>query len=449
MKKKLGSGNGVGRKKSSTSSSSKGRSLLQTDTAVVTASASAAAAAEMAAEMAAKMELRRHQLHLLESSSRTQPWHRSSIFSVSSLGVVHPSPSSSSRTQPSSTENPNLHHATIYLTVATLHAQDRYQVHRCVSQLAIPLAVLLAILTINLAAICTPADYNTRPLDTIYSNFIDALPVGVGGRGKRLVVLDEMHKRDIFIRAAGGASITIRGVSENIPCDKGDRIRFKSDVLEFNQILLFLYIFSVTFVRCQSISELLNQKSAVQGKIPSGYFNALIDLSGDWLRDAADIKYLAFDGYFILLYYLHLTASPLVLQEEVKKSVPAQWDPTTLSRFIQTYGTHIVVGMAVGGQDVICVKQKHSSKISPDDLRRHLEDLGDFLFSDVRSPSLLQRQTADGKQKSSQDQGDTVDFSGPLISQMHIVHEILERHERHIRRTIQRLCKNDRTSSKR
>lgn len=30
---------------------------------------------------------------------------------------------------------------------------------------------------INLAAICTPADYNTRPLDTIYSNFIDALPV--------------------------------------------------------------------------------------------------------------------------------------------------------------------------------------------------------------------------------------------------------------------------------
>ncbi|CAI5521145.1 unnamed protein product [Closterium sp. Naga37s-1] len=32
-------------------------------------------------------------------------------------------------------------------------------------------------LTVNLAAICTPADYNTRPLDTIYSNFVDALPV--------------------------------------------------------------------------------------------------------------------------------------------------------------------------------------------------------------------------------------------------------------------------------
>ncbi|KAG6524675.1 hypothetical protein ZIOFF_014610 [Zingiber officinale] len=37
--------------------------------------------------------------------------------------------------------------------------------------------ILFSLQTINLAAICTPADYNTRPLDTIYSNFIDALPV--------------------------------------------------------------------------------------------------------------------------------------------------------------------------------------------------------------------------------------------------------------------------------
>ncbi|WZZ56833.1 hypothetical protein YC2023_056940 [Brassica napus] len=39
------------------------------------------------------------------------------------------------------------------------------------------LLFVFALQTINLAAICTPADYNTRPLDTIYSNFIDALPV--------------------------------------------------------------------------------------------------------------------------------------------------------------------------------------------------------------------------------------------------------------------------------
>ncbi|KAJ7957296.1 MACPF domain-containing protein [Quillaja saponaria] len=197
-----------------------------------------------------------------------------------------------------------------------------------------------------------------------------------GVEGGRLVVLDEVNKRDILI--PGG--ITIKGVSENIRCDKGDRTRFKSDVLEFNQM-----------------SELLNQKSSLQGKVPSGYFNAIFGLSGDWFRDVEDTKYLAFDGYFISLYYLHLTASPLILQDEVKKSVPAQWDPASLSRFIQMYGTHIIVGMAVGGQDLICVKQKHSSPITPADLRRHFEDLGDSLFSDTGSPLLLQRKMRDSK----------------------------------------------------
>ncbi|CAN6452286.1 unnamed protein product [Victoria cruziana] len=48
--------------------------------------------------------------------------------------------------------------------------------------------VKMADLTINLAAICTPADYNTRPLDTIYSNFIDALPVKIcSENNKRLI----------------------------------------------------------------------------------------------------------------------------------------------------------------------------------------------------------------------------------------------------------------------
>ncbi|XP_023912363.1 MACPF domain-containing protein At1g14780 [Quercus suber] len=194
---------------------------------------------------------------------------------------------------------------------------------------------------------------------------------------QRLVVVDEFNNRDILIPAGP----TIPAVPLDIRCDKGDRLRFKSDVLQFNQM-----------------SELLNQKSSIQGKIPSGYLNAIFELSGDWYHDAADTKYLAFDGYFISLYYLHLTASPLLLQDDVKKSVPSRWDPALLSRFIQTYGTHIIVGMAVGGQDLVCVKQKPSSPIPPADLRRHLEDLGDFLFSDG-SPSLMQMKTRDGKQK--------------------------------------------------
>ncbi|KAJ4828831.1 hypothetical protein Tsubulata_008913 [Turnera subulata] len=193
----------------------------------------------------------------------------------------------------------------------------------------------------------------------------------------RLVALDEANRRDILI--PGG--LTVPNVSEDIRCDKGDTIRYKSDVLEFNQM-----------------SELLNHKSTIHGKVPSGYLNATFGLSGDWFHDAADTKYLAFDGYFISLYYLHLTASPLTLQEKVKQSVPPRWDPASLSRFIHTYGTHIIVGMAVGGQDLICLRQTPSSPIPPAELRKHLEDLGDFLFSDRRMSSLPQRNTRDGKQ---------------------------------------------------
>lgn len=80
------------------------------------------------------------------------------------------------------------------------------------------------------------------------------------------------------------------------------------------------------------MSELLNQKSSVQGKVPSGYFNAMFDFSGSWLNDTAEADHLAFDGYFISLYYLHLVASPLVLHDKVKKSVPSHWNPASLSR---------------------------------------------------------------------------------------------------------------------
>jgi hypothetical protein len=55
--------------------------------------------------------------------------------------------------------------------------------------------------------------------------------------------------------------------------------------------------------------------------------------------------------------------------------------------------------MAIGGQDVICVKQSHSSTVSPAYLKLHLEDLGDFLFSDRKSHSPIHRKTKDGKGK--------------------------------------------------
>ncbi|TQD80898.1 hypothetical protein C1H46_033568 [Malus baccata] len=250
---------------------------------------------------------------------------------------------------------------------------------------------------------------------------------GLKGGDGRLVVLNEASKRDIVIPNAGG--VVIRGVPQDISCDKGDRIRFKSDVLELNQdhrrdlwkshfgqspeygrenqeVLLRYSHRQHLPTQAPSgdrkdpteMSELLNQKSSVQGKIPSGYLNAIFDLTGDWLQDAAETKSLAFDGFFISLYYLQLTASPLILHNKVQKSVPSRWDPAALSRFIRSYGTHIIIGMAVGGQDLVCVKQKYSSPVPTADVRRRLEDLGDFLFSGG-SPSLLRGKTRDGRHK--------------------------------------------------
>lgn len=69
-----------------------------------------------------------------------------------------------------------------------------------------------------------------------------------------------------------------------------------------------------------------------------------------------------------------------------------------LNRFIQTYGTHIIVGMGVGGQDLLCVKQRPSSPIPPAELKGYLEELGDCLFSDTNSP-ILERMAKDDKKK--------------------------------------------------
>lgn len=71
---------------------------------------------------------------------------------------------------------------------------------------------------------------------------------------------------------------------------------------------------------------------------------------------------------------------------------------TILSRFIQAYGTHIIVGMGVGGQDLLCVKQKPSSTVPPAELKAHLDDLGDCLFSDEASP-LPEWKAKEGKKK--------------------------------------------------
>jgi hypothetical protein len=55
-------------------------------------------------------------------------------------------------------------------------------------------------------------------------------------KGKeRLVCLNEAKKRELQIPGFG----TIKDVSIDIKCDKGERTRYQSDILKFNQVYIF------------------------------------------------------------------------------------------------------------------------------------------------------------------------------------------------------------------
>ncbi|KAJ1420007.1 Membrane attack complex component/perforin [Sesbania bispinosa] len=178
----------------------------------------------------------------------------------------------------------------------------------------------------------------------------------------RLIEIDEDDVREVVL--PGGVSIP--NVSKSIKCDKGERTRFRSDVLSFQQM-----------------SEQFNQELSLTGKIPSGLFNAMFEFSGSWQKDAARTKTLAFDGVLITLYTVALEKSQMVLCDHVKKAVPSSWDPPALARFIDTFGTHIIVGMKMGGKDVIYLKQQHSSTLQPADVQKKLKEMADRRFLDA------------------------------------------------------------------
>ncbi|GAB2270754.1 hypothetical protein Dimus_005623, partial [Dionaea muscipula] len=59
------------------------------------------------------------------------------------------------------------------------------------------------------------------------------------------------------------------------------------------------------------------------------------------------------NGAFITLYTIELARSHIMLSEQVKRDVPSLWDPAALADFIDKYGNHVVVGVKMGGKDVI------------------------------------------------------------------------------------------------
>ncbi|KAJ4879890.1 MACPF domain-containing protein NSL1 [Raphanus sativus] len=178
--------------------------------------------------------------------------------------------------------------------------------------------------------------------------------------GSRLVEIDPNRNRDLVF--PGG--VVVSNVSSSIKCDKGERTRFRSDILSFNQM-----------------SEKFNQNMSLSGKIPSGMFNTMFELKEGWQKDASSVKTLSYDGWFISLYSIELDRSQVTLRDEVKREVPSSWDSVALAGFIEKYGTHIVVGVTMGGKDVVHMKQLRNSNHEPDEVQKLLKQLGDKRFA--------------------------------------------------------------------
>ncbi|KAI4365137.1 hypothetical protein MLD38_021152 [Melastoma candidum] len=182
-----------------------------------------------------------------------------------------------------------------------------------------------------------------------------------GPSSSRLIDLDPRQVRDLVF--PGG--VVVRDVPCFIKCDKGERTRFRSDVLSFNQM-----------------SEQFNQELSLNGKIPSGMFNAMFDFKGSWLKDASSVKSLAFDGWFTTLYSVELERGHVTLSEQIRNEVPTSWDPPALAEFIEKYGTHVIVGVKMGGKDVVHLKQLQSSSLHPAEVQQYLKQLADDRFSE-------------------------------------------------------------------
>ncbi|XP_061346842.1 MACPF domain-containing protein At4g24290-like [Gastrolobium bilobum] len=188
----------------------------------------------------------------------------------------------------------------------------------------------------------------------------------------RLIAIDHDQLRTVELPGR----VSIPNVPKSIKCDKGDRMRLCSDVLSFQQM-----------------SEQFNQELSLSGKIPTGHFNAAFEFSGVWQKDAANTKSLAFDGVSVTLYNFEFEKTQVVLRDNVKQAVPSSWDPAALARFIDKYGTHVIVGMKIGGTDIIYAKQLYSSPLQPADVQKKLKDIADKFFIDQAG----QHNTNDGR----------------------------------------------------
>lgn len=229
---------------------------------------------------------------------------------------------------------------------------------------------------------------SSTPLTTTLLNSIQALGRGFdvtndirllyckGAPGSRLIHFDEHHTQDLVDNGA-----FIPNVSKDVECSRGKMSRETTPVCSF-----------------QEMAEHFNKKSGIPGRIPLGSFNAVFNFTGSWQVDIAATKSLAMDGFFIPLFKVQLAKQHLYLNDDIKRSVPYSWDPSSLASFIENYGTHIIISATIGGRDVVYVKQHQSSPLSSSEIEKYVKDIGNQRFLDFESqlqvvgPSVSQSQ---------------------------------------------------------
>ncbi|KAH1135317.1 hypothetical protein GLYMA_05G196900v4 [Glycine max] len=180
-------------------------------------------------------------------------------------------------------------------------------------------------------------------------------------KGSRLIFVNEEQCRHLEI--PGGVSIP--NVPNSIKCVRGESIRFESDVLTRDQMM-----------------EHFNQQMLLSGNLASGHLCASFGLSDRSIKDLASIKSLAYDGWFIKRYTIELERHHCKILDQVEEAVPSSWDPEALARFIQRFGTHVIVGVSMGGKDVLYLRQEDTSYLGPTSIQKLLKDTASRKFKD-------------------------------------------------------------------
>ncbi|KAL2342867.1 hypothetical protein Fmac_004152 [Flemingia macrophylla] len=180
-------------------------------------------------------------------------------------------------------------------------------------------------------------------------------------KGSRLIFINEEQCRNLEI--PGGVSVP--NVPNSIKCYGGESTRLHSGVLTSGQMLRHF-----------------NEQMRLEGNIATGHFCASFGLSGGSVKHLASIKSLTYDGWFINRYSIQLEKCHGELLDHVKEAMPLIWDPLALSRFIERFGTHVVVGVIMGGRDMLYVRQENTSHLDPDNVWKLLKDAASMKFTD-------------------------------------------------------------------